>query len=132
MANQGARARVVVVDDTAFMRHRLRDLLEAGGFEVVAEGGDGAEALALYAEHLPDLLTLDLVMPRMTGIEALAELRSRHPNARVIVCSSLNDQPTILEAIRLGARDYLIKPLGENQLLEAARKAVAADRGEEG
>lgn len=121
-----------MVDDTAFMRHRLRDLLEAGGFDVVAEGGDGAEALALYAEHRPDLLTLDLVMPRMTGIEALAELRCRHPDARVIVCSSLNDQPTILEAIRLGARDYLVKPLGEDQLLEAARKAVANDRAGEG
>ena len=124
MAAEGVRPRVVVVDDAVFMRNQLRDLLEAGGFEVVAEGQDGAEALELYAEHHPDLLTLDLVMPRMTGVETLGELRRQHPEARVIVCSSLSDQPTIFEAIRLGARDYVLKPVDADKLLDAARKAV--------
>jgi two-component system chemotaxis response regulator CheY len=132
MATGASRPRVVVVDDALFMRHQLRDLLEAGGFEVVAEGQDGAEALDLYAEHRPDLLTLDLVMPRMSGVEALQELRRRHPTARVIVCSSLSDQPTILEAIRLGARDYVLKPVNGDKLLNAARKALAAGGEGEG
>ena len=132
MASEGVRPRVVVVDDAVFMRHQLRDLLEAGGFEVVAEGQDGAEALELYAEHRPDLLTLDLVMPRMTGVEALGELRRKYPEARVIVCSSLSDQPTIIEAIRLGARDYVLKPVGADKLLDAARKAVSTGGEGEG
>jgi len=131
MTAEGARRRVVVVDDAVFMRNQLRDLLEAGGFEVVAEGQDGVEALKLYAEHRPDLLTLDLVMPRMTGVEALGELRQRHPEARVIVCSSLSDQQTIFEAIRLGARDYVLKPVSAEKLLDAARKAVGSrEKGE--
>ena len=125
MATDLERPRVVVVDDAVFMRSQLRDLLEEGGFAVVAEGEDGADALQLYAEHRPDLLTLDLVMPRMTGVEALRELRDRYPEARVIVCSSLSDQETIFEAIRLGARDYVLKPVNREKLLDAARKAVA-------
>ena len=132
MTAEGARPRVVVVDDAVFMRNQLRELLETGGFEVVAEGQDGTEALELYAEHRPDLLTLDLVMPRMTGVEALAELRRRHPEAQVIVCSSLSDQQTIFEAIRLGARDYVLKPVSGEKLLDAARKAVAVGGEEEG
>jgi two-component system chemotaxis response regulator CheY len=118
------RPRVVVVDDALFMRNQLRDLLEAAGYSVVAEGADGAEALELYDEHRPDLLTLDLVMPRMTGVEALRELRQRHPDACVLVCSSLTDEATIFEAIRLGARDYVLKPVDGEKLLEAARKAL--------
>ncbi|HSH69393.1 MAG TPA: response regulator [Deferrisomatales bacterium] len=132
MAAEGDRPRVVVVDDAVFMRNRLRDLLEAGGFEVVAEGQDGAEALELYAEHRPDLLTLDLVMPRMTGVEALEELLRQHPGARVLVCSSLSDQPTIFAAIRLGARDYVLKPVDADKLLDAARKAVTTGGEREG
>lgn len=122
------RVRVLVVDDAAFMRKQLRDILEAGGHEVVAEGEDGEEAVRLYEAHRPDLMTLDLVMPRCGGIEALKELRARFPAARVIVCSSVSDEATILEAIGLGARDYVLKPVSPVKLLEAVQKAVG-DRG---
>ena len=120
------RPRVVVVDDALFMRNQLRDLFEDAGFCVVADGADGADALELYEEYRPDLLTLDLVMPRMTGVEALRELRQRHPNACVLVCSSLSDEATIFEAIRLGARDYVLKPVDGEKLVDAARKALGA------
>jgi len=118
------RLRVLVVDDAAFMRKQLRDILEASGHEVVAEGEDGDEAVRLYENHRPEVVTLDLVMPRRGGIEALQELRRRFPDARVVVCSSVSDEPTILEAIGLGARDYVLKPVNPAKLLEAVRKAA--------
>jgi two-component system chemotaxis response regulator CheY len=80
--------------------------------------------LELYETHRPDLMTLDLVMPRMSGVEALRELRRRHPEARVVVCSSLSDQSSILEAIGLGARDYVLKPISPERILAAVAKAL--------
>lgn len=118
------RPRVVVVDDAVFMRRQLRDFLEGDGYEVVAEGEDGSEVLELYETHGPDLVTLDVVMPRVNGLEALRELRARHPEARVIVCSSLTHEQALFEALRLGARDYVVKPLVREKFLAAARKAL--------
>lgn len=116
--------RVLIVDDAVFMRRQLRDILEGAGYEVVAEGEDGAELLELYEAHRPDLVTLDMIMPRVTGLEALRELRARHPEARVIVCSSLTHEPAVLQAIAQGARDYVMKPVVAEKLLEAAAKAL--------
>ncbi len=116
--------RVLVVDDAPFARRRLRDLLEEAGHRVVAEAGDGEEALELYGAHRPDLVTLDLVMPRKGGLDTLRELRERDRGARVIVCSSVSDEASILEAIRLGARDYVLKPVNPARLLEAVEKAA--------
>lgn len=124
MPEDQPRARILVVDDAVFMRRQLREILEGGGYEVVAEGGDGAEALELYDAHRPDLVTLDLVMPQMSGVEALRELRLRHPDARVVVCSSLSDQASIFEAIGLGARDYVLKPVDRERVLESVEKAL--------
>jgi two-component system chemotaxis response regulator CheY len=124
MEPERRRVRILVVDDAAFMRKQLRDILEGAGHDVVAEGEDGDAALRLYETHEPELVTLDMVMPRRGGIEALKELRARHPEARVIVCSSVSDEPTILEAISLGARDYVLKPVSSAKLLEAVQKAV--------
>ncbi len=118
-----SRGRVLVVDDAAFMRRRIRDVLEGAGYEVVGEAADGEEALALYESARPDVVTLDLVMPHRDGLDTLRELRRRDPAARVVVCSSLSDEASILEAIRLGARDYLVKPVAEERLLEAVDKA---------
>ncbi len=117
------RGRVLVVDDAAFMRRQIRDILEGAGYQVVGEAADGDEALALYDSARPDVVTLDLVMPRRGGLDTLRELRRRDPAARVVVCSSLSDEASILEAIRLGARDYLIKPVAGDRLLQAVDKA---------
>ncbi len=119
------RPRVVVVDDAPFMRRQLREILEDAGCAVVAEGGDGREGLRLCAEHAPDLVTLDLVMPNMDGLEALGELRLRHPEVPVIVCSSLSHEAAIFRAIDLGARDYVVKPVRAEKLLDAVAKALA-------
>ncbi|MEW6488515.1 MAG: response regulator [Thermodesulfobacteriota bacterium] len=123
-----AGARVLVVDDAPFLRRRLRDILEAAGHRVVAEAEDGDQALALYEEHLPDVVTLDLVMPRRDGLETLRALRARHPDAAVIVCTSLSGEPALLEAVRLGACDYVLKPVSPGRLLEAVAKALEAVR----
>mgnify|MGYP005842542351 CR=1 FL=1 len=128
----GGQARVLVVDDAPFLRRRLRDILEAAGHRVVAEAEDGDQALALYEEHLPDVVTLDLVMPRRDGLETLRELRARHPDAAVVVCTSLAGEPALLEAVRLGARDYVLKPLGPGRLLEAVAKALGGPRRSRG
>jgi two-component system chemotaxis response regulator CheY len=124
MADPAPKPRIVLVDDAVFMRRQLREILEGGGYDVVAEGEDGAAALELYETHRPDLMTLDLVMPRMSGVEALKELRRRHPEARVVVCSSVSDQPSIFEAIGLGARDYVLKPISPERILAAVAKAL--------
>lgn len=117
-------ARVIVVDDAVFMRRRLREILEGAGYAVVAEGEDGAEVLELYEAHNPDLVTLDVVMPRLSGLEALRGLKALHPEARVVVCSSISHERAIFEAIALGARDYVLKPVEPEKLLDALRKAL--------
>lgn len=126
MGEGAPKARVVVVDDARFMRRRIREILEGEGYGVVAEGGDGQEALDLYQTHRPDLMTLDLVMPRLGGLPALKALRSQYPEARVIVCSSLADERSIFQALDAGARDYVLKPLVPGKLLEAVEKALRA------
>lgn len=120
----GAPARVLIVDDAVFMRRQLRDILEGKGFEVVAEGEDGSELVELFEAHRPDVVTLDMIMPRVTGLEALRELRARHPEARVIVCSSITHERAVFEAIALGARDYVLKPVVAEKLLAAVEKAL--------
>jgi two-component system chemotaxis response regulator CheY len=117
-------AKILVVDDAVFMRRQLRGILESAGHRVVAEGEDGTELLSLYERHHPDVVTLDLVMPRKNGLDALRELRESHREARVIVCTSIADEPSILKAVGLGARDYVLKPVSEEKLLAAVEKAL--------
>ncbi len=116
--------RVLIADDAAFMREMLRDILTEGGFEVVAEAEDGEEAIAKYTEHRPDLVTLDIVMPRKSGIDALRELQALDPGACIIMCSALGQEALVMEALEAGARDYVVKPFKPEQVLAAANKAV--------
>lgn len=124
MTTGQGKFRVLVVDDAAFMRRQLREILEGAGYDVVGEAEDGRRALELYGTERPDLVTLDLVMPNVTGLEALRGLRDLDPTARVVICSSLSDQGSILEAIGLGARDYVLKPIVPDKLLTAVAKAL--------
>ncbi|MBE3583854.1 MAG: response regulator [Limnochordaceae bacterium] len=119
-------ARIMVVDDTAFMRLTLRKLLEKAGHQVVAEAENGAEALERYAQVHPDLVTLDLVMPVMDGIATLKELTRRDPGCRVIVCSSMGQKALVVEALNAGAYDFIVKPFQPQRVLEAVARAVAA------
>jgi two-component system, chemotaxis family, chemotaxis protein CheY len=118
-------ARVLVVDDAAFMRKVLTDALVAGGHEVVGEAGDGDAALAAYRELAPDLVTLDITMPQKDGLATLRELVELDPAARVVICSALGQETKVLDAIKAGAKDFVVKPFERERLLSAIEKALA-------
>ena len=118
-------ARVLVVDDAAFMRKMVSDALAKGGHEVVGEAGNGVEAVARFQELKPDLMTLDITMPEKDGLTALAEIVAADPSARVVMCSALGQESKVLEAIKLGAKDFVVKPFQPARVIEAVDKALA-------
>lgn len=117
-------ALVLVVDDAQFMRMRLNKLLTDGGHQVV-EAGNGLEALEQYEQHKPDVVMMDITMPEMDGLTALKELKKRHPDAKVIMCSALGQQSAVLEAIKSGASDFIVKPFEPERVLQAVGKLVS-------
>jgi two-component system, chemotaxis family, chemotaxis protein CheY len=118
-------ARVLVVDDAAFMRKMVSDALVKGGHEVVGEASNGAEAVARFQELKPDLMTLDITMPEKDGLSALADIMGTDPSARVVMCSALGQESKVLEAIKLGAKDFVVKPFKPDRVIEAVGKALA-------
>ena len=118
-------ARVLVVDDAAFMRKMVSDALTKGGHEVVGEAGNGIEALSQFQALKPDLMTLDITMPEKDGLAALAEIVGLDPSARVVMCSALGQESKVLEAIKLGAKDFVVKPFQPDRVIEAVGKALA-------
>ena len=118
-------ARVLVVDDAAFMRKLLSDALASGGHEVVGEAGNGVEAVVRYQELRPELTTLDITMPEKDGLAALAEIMAIDPAAKVVMCSALGQEAKVLEAVKLGAKDFVVKPFQPARVLEAVGKALA-------
>lgn len=116
--------RVLVVDDAAFMRMMVRDILTKNGYEVVGEAENGMKAVEKYSELHPDLTTMDITMPEMDGISAVKAIRKIDPNAKIIMCSAMGQQAMVIEAIQAGARDFIVKPFQADRVLEAVRKAV--------
>ena len=118
-------ARILVVDDAAFMRKMVSDALIKGGHEVVGEAGNGTEAVTRFQELKPELTTLDITMPEKDGLTALKEIIELDPSARVIMCSALGQESKVLESIKAGARDFVVKPFQAERVLEAVGKALA-------
>jgi two-component system chemotaxis response regulator CheY len=118
-------ARVLVVDDAAFMRKVLTDALAQGGHDVVGEAANGVEAVAQFQALNPDVTTLDITMPEKDGLEALREILAANPTARVIMCSALGQESKVLESIKCGAKDFVVKPFQPERVLEAVGKALA-------
>ena len=116
--------RVLVVDDAAFMRMMVKDILTKNGYEVVGEAENGMKALEKYQELKPDLTTMDITMPEMAGISAVKEIKKVDPNAKIVMCSAMGQQAMVIEAIQAGARDFIVKPFQPDRVLEAVRKAV--------
>ncbi|MBU9720330.1 MULTISPECIES: response regulator [Bacillaceae] len=116
--------KVLIVDDAAFMRMMIKDILTKNGFEVVAEAGDGAQAVDMYKEHSPDLVTMDITMPEMDGITSLKEIKKMDPNAKVIMCSAMGQQAMVIDAIQAGAKDFIVKPFQADRVLEAINKTL--------
>jgi two-component system, chemotaxis family, chemotaxis protein CheY len=117
-------ARILVVDDAAFMRAMLNDMLINSGHEIVGEGANGHEAVALYKQLKPDLVTLDITMPEADGIFALKEIRSFDSSAKVIMCSAMGQKHFVVEAIKNGALDFLVKPFNKERVAETIRKNI--------
>lgn len=112
-----------MVDDLPFMRQAIRSALESADIECVGEGRDGREGLQLYRALRPDVVLLDITMPRMDGLTALEYLMKRYPRARVVMCSALNEERMIVRAIQLGAKDFIVKPFRPERVVSAVRRA---------
>jgi two-component system chemotaxis response regulator CheY len=118
-------ARILVVDDAAFMRKMVTDALTKGGHEVIGEAGNGTEAVEQYQSLKPDLTTLDITMPEKDGLSALKDIMALDPSAKVIMCSALGQESKVLESIKLGAKDFVVKPFQAERVLDAVGKALA-------
>ena len=117
-------ARVLIVDDAAFMRKMVSDALTGGGHEIVGEAANGAEAVQRFQELRPDVMTLDITMPEKDGLTALREILSMEPAAKVVMCSALGQESKVLEAIKAGAKDFVVKPFQPDRVLDAIGKAL--------
>jgi two-component system, chemotaxis family, chemotaxis protein CheY len=117
-------ARILVVDDAAFMRKMVSDALAKGGHEVVGEAGNGVEAISQFQALKPDLVTLDITMPEKDGLAALAEIMAADPSAKVVMCSALGQESKVLEAIKRGAKDFVVKPFQPDRVIDAVGKAL--------
>lgn len=116
--------RVLIVDDAVFMRNMIRDIFSSGGFDVVGEAANGLEAVEKYRELKPDLITMDIVMPFKSGIEATREIVAGDPRAIVVMCSALGQESLVMEAIEAGATDFIVKPFKEDEVLAIVRKVL--------
>ncbi|HOV14330.1 MAG TPA: response regulator [Spirochaetota bacterium] len=117
-------ARVLIVDDLAFIKLIIRDTLEKTGFEVVGEASNGVEAVDMYKRLKPDIVLMDITMPRMDGIQALQEIMKSDTAAKVIMCSALGQQKLIIQSIQLGAKDFIVKPFKPERIVGAIKKAL--------
>lgn len=116
--------RILIVDDAAFMRMMIRDILTKNGYEVVGEAQDGSQAIEKYKEFRPDLITMDITMPEMDGITALKEIKKIDGNAKVIMCSAMGQQAMVIDAIQAGAKDFIVKPFQADRVIEAIKKTL--------
>lgn len=117
-------ANVLIVDDAAFMRMMVKDILSKNGFTVVGEAENGAVAVDRYAELTPDLVIMDITMPEMDGLQAVREIRKRDPQAKIIMCSAMGQQAMVIDAIQSGAKDFIVKPFQADRVVEAVKKAL--------
>ena len=117
-------ARVLIVDDAAFMRMMIKDILEKNGYEIAGEAAYGAIAVEMYNKEKPDVVTMDITMPDMDGIEAVKNIRANDPNAKIIMCSAMGQQSMVMDAIKAGAKDFIVKPFQPDRVLEAVKKVV--------
>jgi len=118
--------RVLIVDDALFMRNMLKDIFIRAGHTVVGEAANGEEAIARYRELKPELVTMDIVMPLKSGIEALQEIRREDPDARVVMCSALGQDALVVEAVQSGAKDFIVKPFKEERVLDVVRRVIGS------
>jgi two-component system chemotaxis response regulator CheY len=115
---------VLVVDDAAFMRMMLKDILERNGFKVVGEAANGEEAIKKYKELKPDVVTMDITMPILDGIKAVKKIKKINPQAKVLMVSAMGQEKLIIESIEAGAEDFIVKPFQPRKVVEAVKKCI--------
>ncbi len=115
---------VLVCDDAVFMRTMIGDILTQAGLEVVGEADSGVQAVEKYKALRPDLVTMDIIMPEMGGIEAVKKIMETDPQARILMCSAMGQQALVLEAIQAGAKDFVVKPFQPSRVLEAVQRVL--------
>jgi two-component system chemotaxis response regulator CheY len=118
-------ASVLIVDDAAFMRMLLKDILSKNGYQILGEAPNGFKAIEMYKIEKPDIVTMDITMPEMDGIQALKEIKAFDPTAKIIMCSAMGQQTMVMEAIKAGARDFIVKPFQAERVLEAIKKVLS-------
>jgi len=116
--------KVLIADDAAFMRMMLRDILTQGGYEIAGEASTGNEAVDMYTKLKPDLVTMDITMPKMDGLTALKKIIATDPGAKIIMCSAMGQQSMVIESIQAGAKDFIVKPFQPQRVLEAIKKIL--------
>ncbi len=117
-------ANILLVDDAAFMRMMLKDILTKNGYTVAGEAENGLKAIDKYRELKPDLALMDITMPEMDGLQALKKIKAEWPDAKVVMCSAMGQQAMVIEAIQSGARDFIVKPFQPDRVIEAVRKVI--------
>lgn len=116
--------KILVVDDAKFMRATLSTMLQLENYEVVGEAENGEEAIEQYKSLKPDIVTMDITMPVMNGIDAIKAIIAYDPKAKIIVCSAMGQQKVVVEAIEMGASDFIIKPFDENRVIETIENVL--------
>ena len=117
-------AKILIVDDAAFMRMMVKDNLKKAGYSDFLEAGDGEDAISKYTENRPDLVLLDLTMPIKDGIQALQAIKEINPDAKVVMCSAMGQEGMVVEAIKLGALDFIVKPFKPDRLVQTVRTVL--------
>jgi len=117
--------RILIVDDAAFMRMMIKDIVTKNDLEVVGEAQNGIEALEMYEKFKPDIVTMDITMPEKDGISAVKDIIAQDPTAKIIMCSAMGQQSLVMEAIKAGARDFLVKPFKPDRVIEAINKVLS-------
>lgn len=119
-------AKILIVDDAAFMRKVIRDTLSKAGYTEIEEAVDGQDAVEKYSQFKPDLVLMDITMPNMDGLEALKAIRSKDSNANVVMCSAMGQESMVVEAVQAGIKDFIVKPFKSDRLLKTVSTVVGA------
>lgn len=117
-------AKLQIVDDSKYLRLMIKKILKRHGHSIIAEAGTGSEAIEQYKQYQPDLVTMDVVMPKVNGLQAVKEIMTMDPKARIVVVTALGHEPLIRQALKLGAKDFVIKPFKVEQLVQAVESAL--------
>lgn len=116
--------KILLVDDAAFMRMTIKNCLSKAGYDNLLEAADGQEAVNVYNTEKPDLVIMDITMPNKDGIQALKEIKASDPESKIVMCSAMGQESMVVDAIRFGAMDFIVKPFKPDRILQTVQKIL--------